>query len=147
MSYVMIQLEIHNKNSMTPEEITDEVYNQIRLSRKLDLWSKHDLIIRICEHTGPCSKIYCQDEDHMHLKADSITVDEAKERYTKAWNDWRGEPNDLVKRRLEIIMDSLQPHIGKENWSAFKDTLEGFNEYWQGLAKQYKESINGQDRR
>lgn len=67
-----------------------------------------------------------------------LTKEEAKTRYTQAWNTFRSTYDEEERSRLMVLMDSLQPYIcynyGPE-WEEFAITLEGFKEYWDNMLK------------
>ena len=57
--------------------------------------------------------------------------------YRQAWEAWKLALTDEERVAQEDIMDSMQPQIADypkdPRWQAFKDSLEGYNEYWKKI--------------
>lgn len=78
-----------------------------------------------------------------------MTSEAAKERYRETWIDWQTETNPMRKAHLEGRMDAFQESICRgpgPEWTAFKATLPGYNEYWgswleQELVKRLDEQV------
>jgi hypothetical protein len=58
------------------------------------------------------------------------------ERYARAWDLYLDESlSDGARRSLEQEMDSAQNHFTWDEFQAFKLTLPGFVEHWDGMKK------------
>jgi hypothetical protein len=77
-------------------------------------------------------------------------VEEAERIYREAWEEYRFNFDADRKKELEKIMDGAQDLLSRacdtakeahEEFDKFKDTLIGYNEYWDFLASKALKNI------
>lgn len=64
-----------------------------------------------------------------------VTYPVARQIYRAAWLEYRKTTDDVRRRELEFVMDTIQPRCTKSGrpgweWDQFVDTLPGFREFW-----------------
>lgn len=64
-----------------------------------------------------------------------MTLDIAKERYARAWDEYRTCFDKSRARELEVEMDSAQNHFTFDQFQEFKVTLPGYVGYWNDLPR------------
>ena len=69
----------------------------------------------------------------------------AEATYEGAWKAWVATEDDVARKRLENVMDGLQPAIAHNptdpRWVRFKHSLTGYIDFWLGWKEATVDSI------